>query len=214
MNLSDIAVGGDDKHLFSLRGYAGFEDSSDEQENGDTIEVVSELDEENDIVDMTKNLVFSSEEELQGNDADDHYSSFGDENNRGFARIPVDVNLSLFDNDCSASVVDASDDDSVEYSPLAVPVPSSSSHSSSITTNGDVPSDGDKVEKSVKRKRRQWSVEEKLDILTVFKLNKNKNRTAVQNQAIRISILHSLYLIYMVCMASYAEECWYSQSLS
>ena len=176
MNQRDIAMDGDDVHLFSLNGYAGFEDSSDEQENDDSIEVVSELDEGNDIIHMTKNLVFSSDEESQHNDADDHHSSLGDEHNRAFAPVPIDINLSSFDNDCSVL-----NDDQVEYSPLVVPVSSSSSHSSSITTSDDVPSGSDKIGGSVKHKRRQWSIEEKLKILTVFKLNKNKNRTAAQH---------------------------------
>jgi hypothetical protein len=150
---------------------------------------------------MTKNLVFSSDDELQNNDGgDDHCSSFGDKNNRGFTRGVVDNirfsfndinehgftldavnnNLSSFDDACSESDLDASDDDPLEYYPLNVSIPSSSSHSLSATTN-NIASGDDKIEKRLKHKRRQWSVEEKLGVLTTFKLNQNKHRTAVQH---------------------------------
>jgi hypothetical protein len=192
----------DDIHLLPLDGYNDFENSSNESEDNDSIEVVSNVDEEeNDIVDMTKSLVFSSDDELQDNDdGDDHCSSFDDKNNRGFTRGAVDHirpsfndtndhgftlgavrnNLSSFDDVCSESDLDASNDDPFEYYPLNVSVPSSSSHLSSTTTN-DIASGGDKIGKRLKRKRRQWSVEEKLEVLTTFKLNQNKHRTAAQH---------------------------------
>jgi hypothetical protein len=60
---------GDDIYLFHLNGYHDFENSSDESVGNDSIEAVSNVDdEENNIVDMTTNLVFSSEDELRNND--------------------------------------------------------------------------------------------------------------------------------------------------
>jgi hypothetical protein len=112
------------------------------QKINDLIEVVSSVDEEeNDIIDMTKNLVFNSDDDLQSNDGDDHHSSFGDKNNRGFIRGAVN-NVSSFD------------DDSIEHYPLNASIPSSS-HSSLKTTN-DIVSGGDKIEKRSKHKHRQW----------------------------------------------------------
>jgi hypothetical protein len=212
----------DEIHLLPLDGYNDFENSSNESEDNDSIEVVSNVDEEeNNIVDMTKSLVFSSGDELQDNDGgDDHCSSFDDKNNRGFTCGAVDHirasfgdknsrgftrgaidhirpsfndtndhgftlgavrnNLSSFDDVCSESDLDVSNDDPFEYYPLNVSVPSLSSHLSLITTN-DIASGGDKIGKRSKRKRRQWSVEEKLEVLTTFKLNQNKHRTAAQH---------------------------------
>jgi hypothetical protein len=66
---TNMAMDGDDIHLFHLDGYNDFENSSDESEGNDSIEVVSNVDEEeNNIVDMTSNLVFSSDDEFQNND--------------------------------------------------------------------------------------------------------------------------------------------------
>jgi hypothetical protein len=193
-----MSMDGDDIHLFPLVGYNDSENSSDESDNNDSIEVVSNVDEEeNNIVDMTKNLVFSSDDEIQnGNGDDDHDSSVDNKKNHDFTRSAVhnirssfnDINghgftlggatnnnISSFDDDYSESDLDAPDDDQ-----LNVSVPSTSSYSSSITTN-DIVSSDDKIKKQKKRKRRQWSVEEKLEILTTFKLNQSKHRTASQH---------------------------------
>jgi hypothetical protein len=196
-----MAMDGDDIHLLPLDGYNDFENSSDESDDNDSIEVVSNVDEkENNIVDMTKNLVFSSDDELENNDGEDRYSSFvnkknrgfthgavnnirasfGEKNNPGFTLGAVNNHLPSFNDDCLESDLDASDDNPLEYYPLNASLPSSSSHSLSITTNKISPG-GDKIGKSSKRKRRPWSVEEKLEILTTLKLNKNKNQTALEH---------------------------------
>jgi hypothetical protein len=66
---TNMSMNGDDIRLFHRNDYNDFESSSDELEGNDSIEIVSYVDEEeNNIVDMTRNLIFSSDDELQNND--------------------------------------------------------------------------------------------------------------------------------------------------
>ena len=220
-----MSMDDDNIHLLPLNGYDDFENSSNESDDDGSIEVVSNVDEEeNDIVDMTKGLVFSSSDEFQVNDdGDDDCSPFGDKNTGGFTCGAVDhirasfggkntggftcgavdgISSSFNDvNDCGVTLgaanntppsfddaySDTSDDGPPEYYPLNVSVPISSSHSPSTTTN-DITSGGVKTGKSSKRKRRQWSVEEKLEVLTTFKSNKNKHQTAAQHGCTRAQL--------------------------
>jgi hypothetical protein len=61
-----------------LCGCNGFHNSSNESEDGDSIEVVSNVDGENQIVDMTKYLRFSSDDNSEINDSDNHCSILDD----------------------------------------------------------------------------------------------------------------------------------------
>jgi hypothetical protein len=66
---TNMSMNGDDIHLFHRNDYNDFESSLDELEGNDSIEVVSNVDEEeNNSADMTRNLVFSYDDELQNND--------------------------------------------------------------------------------------------------------------------------------------------------
>ena len=177
-----MSMDDDNIHLLPLDSYNEFNEfgnASNESEDDDSVEVVSNIDvEEHNIVDMTKNLIFSSDDDI-------HYLS-GDKNHGDFARGVSDNIRSSYDDTGLESDVDASDD-SVESYSLNLSVPSPSSHSSSTTTN-DIRSGYDKIENGAKRKRRQWSVEENLDALTTLKLNQNKHQTAVQHGCTRAQL--------------------------
>jgi hypothetical protein len=161
----------DNIHLLPLDNYNDFENSSSESEDNDSIEIVSNVDEEeNDIVDVTKQLAFSSDDE----------SDFDGDGNNCSSLDGIVSHCSLLDDVCFKSNIDASDDDPVEYSPLNVSVPSSSSHSQLVVPD-TVASSNNKIETTSKRKRRQWSVAEKLSALATFKLNQSKHRTAVEH---------------------------------
>ncbi|CAF2118762.1 unnamed protein product [Rotaria magnacalcarata] len=76
MLINDAAV-----HLLPLIDNNDFDNSSSESEDDDSIEVVSNVDEEeNKIIDMTKYLTFSSddESEMDDNDAEDRIDVVAD----------------------------------------------------------------------------------------------------------------------------------------
>ncbi|CAF1523469.1 unnamed protein product [Adineta ricciae] len=189
-----MSINDDEVHLFPLDGYDAFECSSDDD---DSIEVVSNVDEEeNNIIDMIKNMQFDSDDESQNNDNNDDIDGLpNDKNNCIFTRDAV-VNIrssfsctndAAFDrgviNNGTISLLDnddlefSSDDEAFEYYPPNVSILSSSSHSSLIATNDSISSGG--TAGNSKRKRRQWSIEEKLRAISAFKLNQSKKRRRV-----------------------------------
>lgn len=205
-----MSLHSDNVHLLPLDGYDDFENSANESDDSDSIEVVSNIDEDNDIVDMTKNLVFSSDDEFHDNyENGDHSSLLSDKNNGGFTRdavtdihssfgrtisggfapVAVNNNLSSFDVADPESDIDASDNELNEYYLLNMSIPTSTStcHSSSIT-NKNITAGVDKIQKNVKRKRRQWTIEKKLEVVRTFKLNQNKHQTASQHGCSRAQL--------------------------
>lgn len=202
----------DNIHLLPIGEYDNSDGSSPESDDEDSIEIVSEADEEeNHIIDMTKNLAFSSDDELETYTAADEYLS-GDINNRGlelgandnirspfkninnyaYTRDVADnVRPSLndisgrgytlstanhvrssFEKDYSKSNIDLPDNGLCEYNTLDLPASSASSCLSSTTTNGNA------NVRELKRKRYSWSIEQKLEAISIYKLNKNKRKTA------------------------------------
>ncbi|CAF1468474.1 unnamed protein product [Rotaria sordida] len=156
MSMSD-----DNIHLLPLDDCTDSDNSSNESEDNNSIEVVSNIDEvENQIVDMTKYLAFSCDEELEINNNNTHSTTL----DHTWLKYNFDV----------------SDDDPLEYHPSNVFVTSSPSHLPLVTIN-TIGLDNNKMRKISKHKHRQWSVSEKLDALVTLKSNGSKHRTAVQD---------------------------------
>lgn len=202
----------DDKiHLLPLDGCYDYENSSNESD--DSIEVVSNVDEEeNHIIDMTKYLTFSDssadETETNGDDnhclplhvINDNRSLLGDTNNHCSPfdvvvnRRPslavnsnnccspedIDNHCCTLDDACFKSNSDASDDEPSEYHPLNASATSSSSDPPLMTVD-TIPSSSSRIEQTRKRKRRQWSLSEKLSAIATLKLNGSKHRTAFEH---------------------------------
>ncbi|CAF1539708.1 unnamed protein product, partial [Adineta ricciae] len=132
-------------------------DSGDDQ---NSIEVVSNYDEkDNDLIDMTKNLMFTSD-----GDSDSNSDS-------GFDGKPIngiggeDANIRS-----TRTIID------IHH---VVPI-DNEIHSSSKSDHSNI-SNIRKNTKDLKRKRRCWSVEKKLEILHELKSNRNKRGTASAN---------------------------------
>lgn len=210
-----MSIDGNDIHLLPLGNDCSSEDSSNNSDD-DSIEVVSNVDEEeNTMIDMTKYLTFasSSEDEIEI-DGDDHRCSSVnviDNNHHSTLDIVVNhcstSNISINNNNDSLSVdnnnnnhhlldvidnnrhsasdvarsksnPDTSDDDDdlFVYHPLDISH-TSLSRDSRFSTEA-VASSNNANKQTIKRKRRQWSVSEKLDAIAVFKINQNKRETA------------------------------------
>jgi len=176
-------------------------DSGDDQ---DSIEVVSNYDEkENDLIDMTKNLVFTSDDDsnidsdsdFDGKPINDHGGEddrgarYGGEGDRGVRyggesanirstfNIIVNHHAAPIDKEIHSSPKDTStrskSDEANASHPSIQSILSKAQHNNI--------SNGHKNVKDLKRKRRCWLVEEKLEILQELKLNQNKRGTASSN---------------------------------
>ncbi|CAF3064327.1 unnamed protein product [Rotaria sp. Silwood2] len=206
-----MSTNDDNIHLLPLDDYNDFENSSNESEDDSIEVVSNVDVQENQIIDMTTyfELNISSDGELEIN-GDDNYSSvlnvdnnrsLFDDINNSYSTLDVVVNRcptldlnnkrSLFndtnyhsatlDDACSQFNSDASnDDDEREYRALNISSTSVSSHPSLLTTN-TIASSNNGIKETSKRKRRQWSVAEKLDAIATFKLNRSKHRTAMKH---------------------------------
>ncbi|CAF1213314.1 unnamed protein product [Rotaria sordida] len=166
-------------HLLPLIDNNDFDNSSSESEDDDSIEVVSNVDEEeNKIIDMTKYLTFSSDDESEIDDnanditlLDNHIIHCSNINDRTRSSAP--------DGTCLDSGSDVSDDDVNEHHPSNECATNSTSYSLPVVT--DVSGSKNDTKKTSKRKRRQWSIVEKLNAINTFKSNGSKHRTAVEH---------------------------------
>ena len=98
-------------------------------------------------------------------------------------RVPFDgmnYNCSRFDDIClKSNLVSSDDNDLVEFYPSNISDASSSR--SPLVTNGIAASSNNNIKENLKRKRRQWSVAEKLRAIATYELNKNKRRAAAEH---------------------------------
>lgn len=191
----------DNIHLLPIVGYDDSEESSDVSEHNDSLEIISVVDEdENETIDTTKELLYTSLDQLQINgghndyslrdsDADNHdfrrgaveniRSSFNDVTNYDIPTSVINNHRRTLDDSSSESDLDASNHHPIEQHPSNSHTQSSLSYSSSTTTN-DILSNVDPVEKKSKRKRRSWSVVEKMEAIAKFRLNQNKSLTSME----------------------------------
>ncbi|CAF4251962.1 unnamed protein product, partial [Rotaria sordida] len=122
-------------HLLPLIDNNDFDNSSSESEDDDSIEVVSNVDEEeNKIIDMTKYLTFSSDDESEIDDnanditlLDNHIIHCSNINDRTRSSAP--------DGTCLDSGSDVSDDDVNEHHPSNECATNSTSYSLPVTTS-------------------------------------------------------------------------------
>ncbi|CAF4260009.1 unnamed protein product [Rotaria sp. Silwood2] len=127
---------------------------------------------------MTKYLTFSSNDESEiydnANDIillDNHVVQCCNTNDR--------IQSSASDDTCLDSGSDVSDDDVNENHLSNECTSNSTSYSLLVAT--DVNGFNNDTKKTSKRKRRQWSIFEKLNAINTFKSNGSKNRTAVEH---------------------------------
>lgn len=146
-------------HLLPFMDNNDFNNSSSESEDDESVEVVSNVDEEeNQIVDMTKYLTFSSDDESE---IDDNVND-------------ITHNDTGLDSDS-----DIPDDDVIENH--ASNECTTNSTSSSLIVAANVSDSNTNINKTSKRKRRQWSIAEKLNAIKAFKSNGSKRRTAIEH---------------------------------
>ncbi|CAF3652024.1 unnamed protein product [Rotaria sp. Silwood1] len=166
-------------HLLPLIDNNDFDSSSSETEDDDSIEVLSNVDEEeNKIIDMTKYSTFSSDDESEidnnANDIiliDNHVVQCCNTNDR--------IQSSALDGTCLDSGSDVSDDDVNENHLSNECTTNSTSYSLPVAT--DVNGFNNDTKKTSKHKPRQRSIVEKLNAINTFKSNGSKHRTAVKH---------------------------------
>ncbi|CAF4975793.1 unnamed protein product [Rotaria sp. Silwood1] len=166
-------------HLLPLIDNNDLDSSSSESEDDDSIEVLSNVDEEeNKIIDITKYLTFSSNDESEidnnANDIiliDNHVVQCCNTNDR--------IQSSALDGTCLDSGSDVSDDDVNENHLSNECTTNSTSYSLPVAT--DVNGFNNDTKKTSKHKPRQWSIIEKLNPINTFKSNGSKHRTTVKH---------------------------------
>ncbi|CAF4845389.1 unnamed protein product, partial [Rotaria sp. Silwood2] len=167
MSMNDAEV-----HRLSLIDNHDFDNSSSESEDDDSMEVVSNTDEEEkQIIDMTKYLTFSSNDESEIDDnandiilLDNHVVQCCNTNDR--------IQSSASDGTCLDSGSDVSDDDVNENHLSNECTTNSTSYSLPVAT--DVNGFNNDMKKT--SKRRQWSIFEKLNAINTFKSNGSRKR--------------------------------------
>lgn len=156
-------------------------DSGDDQ---DSIEVVSNYDEEeNDLIDTTKDLVFTSDDDsniesdsdVDGKPISDHGGEGA--NIRSTSNNIVNHHAAPIDKEIHSSPKDTSTrskyDEANASHPSIQSISSKTQHNNISTCHKNL--------KDLKRKRRCWSVAEKLEVLQQLKSNQNKRGTASSN---------------------------------
>ena len=210
-------------------------DSDDDQ---DSIEVVSNYDEEeNDLIDMTKDLVFTSDDDsniesdsdFDGKPINDHGGEgdrgvrYGGEgaNIRSTSNNIVNHHAAPIDKEIHSTPKDTSTrskyDEANASHPSIQSISSKTQHNNISTCHKNL--------KDLKRKRRCWSVAEKLEVLQQLKSNQNKRGTAssnncspaqlrkwLENENKLVAILKSkngkfsIYLIHYTEVSSYINK--------
>ena len=135
-------------------------DYIDSDNDQDSIEVVSNYDEkDNDLIETTRNLMFTSDDD---SDVDSDLDFDGKPiNTSGGEDANIRSTNTIIDNHHAAPI-------------------DKETHSSSKAQHSNI-SNVRKNTKDLKRKRRCWSVEKKLEILQELKSNQNKRGTASSN---------------------------------
>ncbi|CAM4847308.1 unnamed protein product [Rotaria magnacalcarata] len=165
-------------HLLPLIDNNDFDNSSSESKDDNSIEVVSNVDEEeNKIIDMTKYLTFSSEDESEIDD-NDHDVILLDNHVVQYCNTNDRIQSSAPDGTCLNSCSDVSDDDVNENHLSNKCTTNSTSYSLPVATG--VNRFNNDTKKTSKRKRRQWSIFEKFYAINAFKSNGSKHRIGVE----------------------------------
>ena len=152
----------DETHLLSIRETNKSIEDFDSSDSDDDVEVVSNLDtQENELVDMSAYLRIGSSAESDDNHDDPSAST-----------LMIGSTCSRSDSENEDHPIDSLDgevDSATVSSSLSLP-PTLAPDGTTVSNTSGTP----------KRKRRQWSVAEKLKVLNAYESSNSKHRTAIE----------------------------------